>query len=578
MNLLNYLEIRHFKRFDSHQRIELDHPTVLIGPNNCGKTTAIQAIALWSQAVKTWFAAKGASPPRQRTATALNRLSILSVPVRQVRYLWSDAEVRSGTRNIPLEITLGIESRNSPDIEPVTMQFRSQGDDIIYCTPDEATLNKPKLIEAAAGMNVQLLYPMSGLETEEPILQPGRIDVLLGQGQTAQVLRNLCLMVFRNAPDDWQRIAKLVSRLFSVALGEPTETGRGSIDLAFKQEGAKRPFDIALAGRGLQQMLLVFAYLHVHRRSVLLIDEPDAHLEILRQKQVYVLLRDIAAENASQVVLVTHSEVILDEALDGNLVLLLDGKAEALATKPDIRNALRYFGADHYVRARERGYVLYVEGSTDVDLLRALAERLRHPVAGVWDERINSFYLRNNHPGMDLNAALKQVEGGFDQPPQTHFRAMRSILPRLRGLAIRDSDGQARNDSCIDGLEVVYWQRYEIENYVVTPDTLRAFVVSAYSDAPLFREPAIESAADILDSLIQERIFNGSEEKMTTWKNLPADGARLLWEAQTRQLKLSEFAETFFRHLADAIGGRLLLRKRDLYRLVRAIPKLRVGD
>ena len=44
---------------------------------------------------------------------------------------------------------------------------------------------------------MRLLYPMSGIETEEPIIQPGRIDVLLGQGQTAQVLRNLCLIVFR---------------------------------------------------------------------------------------------------------------------------------------------------------------------------------------------------------------------------------------------------------------------------------------------------------------------------------------------------------------------------------------------
>ena len=41
------------------RRIELNQPVVLIGPNNCGKTTAIQVIALWSQAVKTWRHGKG---------------------------------------------------------------------------------------------------------------------------------------------------------------------------------------------------------------------------------------------------------------------------------------------------------------------------------------------------------------------------------------------------------------------------------------------------------------------------------------------------------------------------------------
>jgi len=48
MRLLHYLEIENFKRFGDKQRIELDHPAVLIGPNNCGKTSAIQAVALSS--------------------------------------------------------------------------------------------------------------------------------------------------------------------------------------------------------------------------------------------------------------------------------------------------------------------------------------------------------------------------------------------------------------------------------------------------------------------------------------------------------------------------------------------------
>ena len=43
MRLLHYLEIENFKRFGEKQRIELDPPAVLIGPNNCGKTSVIQA-------------------------------------------------------------------------------------------------------------------------------------------------------------------------------------------------------------------------------------------------------------------------------------------------------------------------------------------------------------------------------------------------------------------------------------------------------------------------------------------------------------------------------------------------------
>ena len=62
------------------------------------------------------------------------------------------------------------------------MALRNQDEDLLYCTPDEATLAQPELVASAATLNVELLYLMSGLETEEPTLQRGRINVLPGQG------------------------------------------------------------------------------------------------------------------------------------------------------------------------------------------------------------------------------------------------------------------------------------------------------------------------------------------------------------------------------------------------------------
>ena len=575
MRLLHYLEIQNFKRFGGKQRIELDHPAVLIGPNNCGKTTAIQAIALWSQAVKTWHDSKGKAPPKERTSTSLNRLNIVSVPVQRTRYFWHNTNVRSGNKDVPLVVTLGVLHENK--VESITMRFRNQGDELIYCTPDDATLARPELIAAAARLRVELLYPMSGLETEEPILQPGRIDVLLGQGQTAQVLRNLCLLVYKDSPEDWDQIVELMMRLFAVKLGKPQETARGSIGLFYRQDGVKELLDIALTGRGFQQMLLLFAYLYYHRRSVLLIDEPDAHLEILRQKQVYVLLREIASKNESQVILVTHSEVILEEALDHNLTLFLEGHADDLAAKTNVRNALKHYGADHYVRAKQRGYVLYVEGSTDLDILRALAHRLNHPAADAWDERINAFYVQNNFPDPDLDAELERVEGGFGVTPPKHFFALRDMIPELAGLAILDNDGKGRQGSDEGGLRTAYWNRYEGENYFVTPHVLKAYAKQEYSDMPLFGQFG-RDIDEVLDALILEYIFSDRSRDFATWRGLDAEAARLLWEARTERIKLSDFAEEFFRRLADRLGHAMLLRKGELHRLVEFTDPLSIPE
>jgi ABC-type branched-subunit amino acid transport system ATPase component len=561
MRLLHYIEIQNFKRFGARQRIELDHPAVLIGPNNCGKTSAIQALALWSQAVRTWYDVRRKSSAKERPSVSLNRLNIVAVPVQRTRFFWHNSKVQG----VDLTLTVGVEVRGQ--VRPLTMRFTRPGDEVVYCSPDEDGMSDLELVERAAAINVELLYPMSGLETEEPVLQPGRIDVLLGQGQTAQVLRNLCLIVERSVPDDWSRIVALMERLFHVKLGRPEETSRGAIELHYQQPGVKEPLDVALSGRGFQQMLLIFAYLYSHKGSVLLVDEPDAHLEILRQKQVYILLREIALENRSQVVIVTHSEVILDEALDANLTLLLEGKADDLAAKSEIKNSLKHFGAAHYVKARERGYVLYVEGGTDVVILRSFAVRLGHPVAGIWDERVNSFYVQNNYPESTTDSELERVEGGFGVTPRDHFNGLRKLLPGLKGLAILDNDGRGRESRTEGALKVSYWRRYEAENYFVTPDILRRHAMSGFEEMELFASfrPQIE---EVMDHLVKQFVFQDEEADFRTWKDSPADPARVIWEAKTERLKLSQFAEDFYRRLAEKTGGQMLLRKGELHRLV----------
>jgi len=565
MRLLHYLEIENFKRFGDRQRIELDHPAVLIGPNNCGKTSAIQALALWSQAVRTWYDVRKDSSAKERTATGLNRLNIVAVPVQRTRFFWHNTRVQK----VPLTITVGVEFEGK--VVPLAMKFSHRGDELVYCAPDKTSTPNLELIQHAATVAVALLYPMSGLETEEKILKSGAVDVLLGQGQTAQVLRNLCLMVFNQSAEDWKRIARLMQRLFGVELTAPQETTRGSIELQYRQAGVKEALDVSSSGRGFQQMLLIFAYLFSHKRSVLLVDEPDAHLEILRQKQVYVLLRDIAGENGSQVVMVTHSEVILDEALDNNLTLLLDGRSENLAKTQRIKDSLKHFGAEHYVKARERGYVLYVEGGTDVDMLRALAERLGHPVARRWDERINSFYVQNNYPDQSLDAELERVEGGFGVTPQQHFNGLRNLLPELRGLAILDNDGRNRQGTLDGPLKISYWRRYEAENYFITPALLRSYAVSQYPADDLFAQQTRTAVDEVLDALVLEQVFDGAKADFEAWRQANPELSRVLWEAKTERRKLSTFAEEFFRRLADRVGGGLLLRKGELHRLVKGV-------
>ena len=565
MRILHWLEISNFKSYGSSGRIPLEHPSVLIGPNNCGKTTALQAIALWAIAARTWQLESKDSKAKKRTGKPLNRLPILSVPVPKTRHFWKNLKV-SGK---DLRITAGMEIEGG--VVPVTMIFRHHAsDELIYAEPHPSTLSQPEALAKAAQLDVALLYPMSGIAADEPLITRNRIDYHMGRGSTAEVLRNLCLVVHQNSPQDWQEITGLMRRLFQVSLTTPTENEGGSLDLFYEQIGADRPLDLSLAGRGFQQMLLILAHLYAHKSSVLLIDEPDAHLEILRQQQIYSLLRTIAERNGCQVLMATHSEVVMQAALDSHLTLILGGHAEDLASKPAIKESLKRFGAAHYVRARETGHVLYLEGSTDLAMLRAFADRLGHPVRDQIADgaHLNVYYLQDNRPaaGQSPDELLDAVEGAFGQKARDHFFALRNILPELRGLEIIDSDNRGLLESSAGGFSRLPWKRYELENYLITPDLLMEWM--HVDGVDLFAD----HRQAILDGLLLEKIFDNNQADFENYSQANTSTQNTIWRAQTQTRELSLFAEEFFRRCATATGTPIPLRKGDLYQLIHGQP------
>ena len=79
-----------------------------------------------------------------------------------------------------------------------------------------------------------------------------------------------------------------------------TSLNGGEIAMSYRERGIE--FDLSSSGRGLQQTLLLLAYMYANPGAVLLLDEPDAHLEVLRQRQTYQLLTDVADDTGSQII------------------------------------------------------------------------------------------------------------------------------------------------------------------------------------------------------------------------------------------------------------------------------------
>jgi predicted ATPase len=92
--MLRRIRIRNFKRFYGVD-FELGKAVILIGPNNGGKTTALQALALWDIGVRRWVEKRrGKSSLEKRPGVTVNRRDLVSIPVPVANLLWHELHVR----------------------------------------------------------------------------------------------------------------------------------------------------------------------------------------------------------------------------------------------------------------------------------------------------------------------------------------------------------------------------------------------------------------------------------------------------------------------------------------------------
>ncbi len=551
--MLTRLRIKNFKRFPDAD-IELGQAVVFIGQNNSGKTTALQALALWDVGLRKWNEEyKGKTAPAQRPGVTINRRDLVAIPVPSANLLWRNLHVRDvrktngkpQTQNIRIDII--VDGIHEGKTWSCGLEFDYANEESFYCRPlrlgDAKQPERMVVPQVAAETLVAFLPPMSGLAAAEPKWEAGRINVLLGEGQTAQVLRNLCHQLHEQPPPKtgWQEVSNYIKSLFGAEL-EPPEfiKERGEITMAYRDhEGSL--LDLSSAGRGLQQTLLLLTHLYANPKTVLLLDEPDAHLEVLRQRQIYQMLTEVAARHGSQIIAASHSEVVLNEAANRDIVIAFVGPPHRIDDRgQQVLKALTDIGFDQYYQAELKGWALYLEGSTDLAILQAFARTLGHPAVQVL-ERPFVHYLTTNLPTR----------------ARDHFFGIQEAKPDLVGFALFDRIDKPLATGT--PLTETMWAKREIENYLCHESVLLSY---ARHDLPddLFGR----AEADRRVQLMRECIEEVTVALQTLGRPHP-------WSADGKASDdfLNPLFDRFFKKLALPN----LLQKTDYHVLARLVPK-----
>lgn len=551
--MLTRLTVRNFKCLGKVD-IELGNPVVFTGSNNSGKTSAMQALALWDIGVKRWNEKRaGRNASEKRTGVTINRKDLFAVPHPNARRLWRDLRVRDlrqvngRPRTSNVRINVVVEGVNEDTPWKCGFEFDYANEESFYCRPlrldDGEHPERMPVPNQAGSARIAFLPPMSGLAANETRLDQGAVNVRVGEGRTAEILRNLCFRVADQSPDRWKSLVERIRELFGVTLEEPRYVEeRGEITMGYRERGMT--LDLSSSGRGLQQTLLVLAYMHANHGAIILLEEPDAHLEFLRQRQIYRLITEVASESGSQIIAATHSEALMNEAAGRDLVIAFIGEPHRIgAGRNGISKAFPEIDFDQCFQAEQTGWVLYLEGSTDLAILQTFAKKLGKCAAAQALARPFVRYVGNRPP----SAAQ-------------HLNRLRKALPDLNGVALFN-----RLDAVIPSdpsLEHLVWNRREIANYLCTRRTLEAYARAsgaASGSGPLF------ASADATKRLaaMGEAIDEVGEALEVLGKESP-------WSDKAKAS--DDFLVPLFRTYFEKIGVPNLMAKKTFYERADHVP------
>ncbi len=548
--MIQRVRLVRFKRFVDHTFDVSGRSILLAGPNNSGKTTLLHAISAWNLALQRWFVERGSVGGQRRMSLVLDEFTAL--PLREMNLLWLNRHTARKLANqkqpkpAPIYVEVVVQLPTMAE-ESLTIEFMYANEKLVYIRPVKSP-DEPVPVDSISEtwekrLKIVHVPAFSGIGTQEPRHASGMQNKLVGEGKPGEIVRNLLLEIWEKSKKEagdppWSKLRSDVERLFQCELLEPVfSAARPYIVCEYRPKpnpgatGERPPkLDIANAGSGFHQVLLLLSFLYSRDATVLLLDEPDAHLHFILQREIFDHLRSVAQERGSQLLIGTHAEVLLAGAEPQDIISFIGQHPTRLAEDADkqrLRDAMRQLTALDLLQADHVRAVMYVEDESDFKILREWSRILSHR-----SEAFLSFpYIW-----------ILEGRGNLDDAKK-HFQCLRMVQPDIRGICVLDRDSGPRMSSAgmPSGLELFQWGRYEIENYLVLPELLKRFLRRGAPQATVEEQ--------VVDNEFRANFPAGID----FLKDIPA----------LRDLKASEFLVDMLNRTTSP------LPKRDLYMLAR---------
>jgi hypothetical protein len=326
MARLTSVAIRRFKRIEQIE-IPLDDVTLLIGANNSGKSSILQAIHFAVSIAQTArLVGEGVAWRQDTFELSFNPSQLLYSPVADVLSLATGGtllEPRASQIEIELKAEggastiVGLRRGRNRNIA-VSIAGRSIGEQLMDL-PQPFTVYAPGL---------------AGVPKEERFMSPGVVRRIVARGDANLTLRNV-LRMLSDDPPAWNDFIESMRSIFpQIEIGIDFDANTDeNIDVSFRMGSGPR-FPIDAAGTSILQASQLLAYISLFRPQVLILDEPDSHLHPDNQRILCDLVSSLATARGFQAIISTHSRHVLDSMRSrGKVIWLSKG---AIVDQPDI--------------------------------------------------------------------------------------------------------------------------------------------------------------------------------------------------------------------------------------------------
>jgi Fe-S cluster assembly ATPase SufC len=332
---LKNLTIERFKRLERVD-FNLDGVNILIGGNNSGKSTIIQAVHFAFTLLQSLNIANK-WPAKAKKSSTISPTELIYIPSEDPYSLGVGGRLlEDEAKSIVIRLTFD-------DGATINLSIRKGRITNIIVEPDNVEYAKT-LSSLEAPYSV-FSPGLAGVARTETLVSDGVLLRALARGDANAFVRNILYRLHRK--DQWVQFETDLSMIFpniriNVNFNETTDQ---FIDVTVTEIGRQVPLD--LAGTGLLQSVQILAYLHLFSPKLIILDEPDSHLHPNNQRLLCSLLSNVALERGVQVLITTHSRHVLDTLYaDAKMLWVQNGTVVEAAAEDQVEMLLELGALD----------------------------------------------------------------------------------------------------------------------------------------------------------------------------------------------------------------------------------------